>query len=370
MIPMLLLSMNLACTKAATDQVMDTGKKGTVTTDKGIAGTLTEVKPVTPKRPITEVLNLPEDQAGLVAAMEDQKTAAGATEKLVAMGPSVVPTLRDVALHGEDIGARGWAITGLQQIPGAESDKALLGIQEYGAAPELVRTWAAAARINRCADLDCVMELAPLSQQYPALGRPIRLQVEAKGQELGDLGAALKAVSSNPSLAEALTPIILAGGPEPLAQVMFSHPENEPRRLAAGYMGTLGQDQRTHMDIAKLYAYNPGAEEVIWKGGALYVPSLAWQKKEAQVLVGHLVSWHLYCDRTGLTAEKQQIYNNLQSINLHRPAGMDWPNQDTNALLVQYGKAAGRPALEKILAEHGVKDETKYQGLLDQVGRK
>lgn len=368
MIPLLLLSMNLACTKAATDQVLDTGKKATVTTDKsGNGATLTEV---TPKRPITEVLNLPEDQAGLVAAMEEKETAGAATEKLVAMGTEVVPTLRDVALHGEDIGARGWAITGLQQIPGPEAEKALLGIQEYGAAPELVRTWAAAARINRCGDLDCVMALAPLSQQYPALGRPIRLQVEAKGDQLGDLASALKAVATNPTLAEALTPIILAGGPEPLAEVMFSHPENEPRRLAAGYMGTLGQDQRLHMDIAKLYAYTPGAETVLWEGGALYVPSLTWQKKEAQVLVGHLVSWHLYCDRTGLTAEKQQIYNNLQSINLHRPAGMEWPNQDTNALLVQYGKAAGRPALEKILAEHGVKDEDKYQGLLDQVGRR
>ena len=188
MIPLLLLSMNLACTKAATDQVLDTGKKATVTTDKsGNGATLTEVTPQTPKRPITEVLNLPEDQAGLVAAMEEKETAGAATEKLVAMGPEVVPTLRDVALHGEDIGSRGWAITGLQQIPGPEADKALLGIQEYGAAPELVRTWAAAARINRCADLDCVMALAPLSQQYPALGRPIRLQVEAKGDQLGDL---------------------------------------------------------------------------------------------------------------------------------------------------------------------------------------
>ena len=29
--------------------------------------------------------------------------------------------------------------------------------------------------------------------------------------------------------------------------------------------------------------------------------------------------------------------------------------------------AAGKPALERILAEHGVKDDEKYQGLLKQV---
>ena len=370
MISLLLLSINLACNKAATEPPLDTGEKTQANVDKTRSeAILTDVSQQQPETPINAILNLPEDQAGLVLAMEEKETAGAAVEKLVAMGPQVVPTLRDVALHGQDIGARGWAITGLQQLPGPEADKALLGIQEYGAAPELVRTWAAAARINRCGELDCVMALAPLSKQYPALGRPIRLKIESKGDQLGDLASALQAVASTPTLAEALTPIILASGTGPLAGEMFTHPENEPRRLAAGYLGTLGQASGAQMDIAKLYAYTPGAEQVPWQGGALYVPGLTWDKKEAKVLSGYLVSWHLYCDRMGLTQEKQQIYNNLQSINLHRPAGWpDWPSRDTNALLVQYGQAAGRPALEKVLSEHGVKDDTKYQGLLDQVG--
>ena len=144
---LMLLSMNLACNKAATEPARDTGEKIRANQAKPESGaTLIEVSQQQPKVPINEILNLPEDQAGLVVAMEEKETAGAAIEKLVAMGPQVVPTLRDVALHGQDIGARGWAITGLQQLPGPEADKALLGIQEYGAAPQLVRTWAAAAR--------------------------------------------------------------------------------------------------------------------------------------------------------------------------------------------------------------------------------
>lgn len=359
---LLSLMIGFACTKASTDVIQDTQAQRTALPE------LTQKDPPPPPpRPLDEVVSVPEDLQGLVSALEEAETAEAAASKLTAMGPAAVPTLRDIALHGEDIGARGWAITALQQIPGAEADTALDGIYQYGAAPELVRTWAGAAIINRCADLDCVMGKASMAQQYPALKRPIRLQVEARSDSLQDIGAALVAMSQNPDLTEPLAPVVLAGGPAPLLDVMFHHADNNARRMAAGFLGTLGQDDALHMEIAKAYAYTPGADKVLWQGGALYVPSLQWQKKEAQVLVGHLVAWHLYCDRMGLVQEKQQIYNNLQSINLHRPAGMDWPNQDTNALLVQYGNAAGKQALERILAEQGVKDEDKYQSLLGQV---
>lgn len=318
---------------------------------------------------LTEVVNLPEDQQGLVQALEDGETAEAALDKLVAMGPSVVPALRDVALHGSDIGARGWAIQGLTRIDDPSADTALLGIQEYGAAPELVRTWAAAGRINRAKTLDEVLALAVLAGTYPALERPIRLKVESFSAELTDPESAIEAMLVSPELVGPLTPTVLGSGPGPVAQVMFTHENNEVRRMAAGFLGTIGtQDTKSHMEIAGLYAYTPGAEQVLWEGGALYVPSLEWKKKEAQVLAGHLVSWHLYCDLNGLVDQKNQIYNNLQSINLHRAAGWpDWPSTDTNGLLIQYGQATSKASLQKVLAEHGVADQPKYKKLLDQV---
>ena len=351
---MLTLLALTGCLRAASDQI-DTNGDAVADAPKG--------------GELVEVVNLPDDQAGLISALADAEQAQNAIPKLVAMGDDAVPALRDTALHGKDIAQRGWAIQALQQIPGQDADTALLGIQDYGQAPELVRTWAAAARINRCDDIDQVLAFAPLAQTWPALNRPIQLKVEALATELTDPGAAIAAVQMNPNLATILAPIILGGGSDPLMETMLGHDSTEVRRMAAAYLGTwAGTDNKNAMDIAKGYSYTPGAEAVIWEGGALYVPSIAWRKKEAQVLAGHLVSWHLFCDRKGLFDEKNQIFNNLQSINLHQAAGWPgWPSTDTNELLVQYGQAAGKDALAKVLAEHGVQDDEKYVNLMKQV---
>lgn len=353
------LALSLGCTRAAAD-LLDTGKSGpavVVADDDPKSGEL------------VEVINLPEDQAGLISALADADNAAQAVTKLAAMGNVAVPALRDTALHGKDITARGWAIQALSQIEGEEADTALLGIQDYGQAPELVRTWAAAARINRTQSVDEVLAFAPLAQTWPALNRPIQLKVESLASELSDPGAAIAAVQLNPNLATIMAPIILGGGADPLLEVMLHHENTEVRRMAAAYLGSwAGSDNKNAMDIAKGYAYTPGAEAVLWEGGALYVPSIAWRKKEAQVLAGHLVSWHLYCDLQGLFNEKNQIFNNIQSINLHQAAGWPgWPSTDTNELLVQYGQAAGKDALQKVLSEHGVADDEKYVKLMKQV---
>ena len=346
------------CTKAAAD-LLDTGKPEIVATAKAKKKT----------GELTRVVNLPDDQAQLAVALGEPDTAQQALDKLVAMGPSAVPTLRDVALHGDDMSARGWAVQGLAQIDDPSADDALDGIQHYTKAPELVRTWAAAGRIQRATTADEVLAMAPLANQYPALNRPIRLKLEALSGEIDDVGTAIQAVNANPDLTNILAPSILGGGHEPLMDVMFTHADTTTRRTATGYLGSwAGEDRSKAMDIARAYAYTPGAEQTLWHGGALYVPSLNWKKKEAQVLSGHLVSWHLYCDLQGDYEGKNQIFNNLQSINLHRAANWPgWPSQDTNELLVQYGQAAGKDALEKVLAEHGVADDTKYQKLLKQV---
>ena len=359
MLTPLLLTLSLSgCTKAAED-LLDTGPVEVVHASKA--------KPNGTE--LVRVVNVPDDQEGLVLALGETETAQMALDKLVAMGADAVPALRDTALHGTDMSARGWAIQGLARIDHESADTALLGIQDYGQAPELVRTWAIAARVQRTENIDEVLALAPLAAQYPALNRPLRLKMEAFAGEITDVGTAIQAVNANADLTNILAPLILAKGHEPLMDVLFNHPDTVTRRTAAAYLGTWSENERGKaMDIASGYAYTPGAEETLWNGGALYVPSIAWKKKEAQVLAGHLVSWHLYCDLAGNYEEKNQIFNNLQSINLHQAAGWPgWPSTDTNELLVQYGQAAGKQSLERVLAEHGVLDDDKYQKLLKQV---
>ena len=77
MITLLLLSINLACNKAATEPPLDTGEKTQANVDKTRSeAILTDVSQQQPETPINAILNLPEDQAGLVLAMEEKETAA------------------------------------------------------------------------------------------------------------------------------------------------------------------------------------------------------------------------------------------------------------------------------------------------------
>ena len=103
-----------------------------------------------------------------------------------------------------------------------------------------------------------------------------------------------------------------------------------------------------------------GATKVLWEGGALYVPNLSWQPTEAKLLVGHLIAWHLHCDRNGQSSEQQQVYNNLRSVQLHRPAGLSWPENDTPSLLRQWSAVAGQAALRSMLEAQGAQDNPRY----------
>ena len=106
----------------------------------------------------------------LMAALNEPETASDALDELVRRGAS--EHLAEVALTSADVGARGWAITGLVQLGDAE---ALPVIQHDTTNPELVRIWAAAGRIQ-LADRDELEELRPLTQTWPELTRPLELR--------------------------------------------------------------------------------------------------------------------------------------------------------------------------------------------------
>ena len=311
--------------------------------------------------PPPSLIELPADQQGLVAALSDGKTAEPALAKLVEMGPTVIGGLQDLATHGTDIGARGWAIQGLSRIEDPAADTALQAILVDAQSPELVRTWAAAARVARAQNLDQVLALAPLASSFPALKRPIAQKVEAYQGQLGDVGGALVAMGNDPTLQAVLAPAVIARGATPLLKVMFTHENNEARRLAAAFLGTLGQqDNKAIPQIAAAYAFDPRAQAIPWKGGALYVPQLSWDRKEAREIVRGLIAWHLYCDRKQLSAEQQQIFNNLQSVGLHRAVNFDWPQNDTRWLLAEWAKKQGSEDAFKMLEEQGVNGVQAY----------
>ncbi|MEE2828784.1 MAG: hypothetical protein VX498_06330, partial [Myxococcota bacterium] len=218
-----------------------------------------------------------------------------------------------------------------------------------------------AARIRRASTMEELAELASFASAFPALTRPLGLRATTLIDADSSTVDLLVLSEATPALQQALAEPILARGAPALLDVMFNHPTTKTRRTAAAYLGTLAaRDRSVAARVAEAYAYDPSAKKVPWSGGALYVPNLTWQAKEARLLVGHLVAWHLYCDRNGQSDEKRQVYNNLRSVQLHRPAGMPWPSDDTPELLRQWGSVVGMSAVRKMLQVQGVADNPRY----------
>ena len=306
----------------------------------------------------------------LISHLADKEKAEAAIKALVERGKKVIPLLNGIALEGNDVAQRGWAIVAMSEIGGSDVDEMLLKIHANAKQPMLVRTWAAAGRVAMSKSAEALIEKAALVQQFPALGRPIGMRLieqlsdensKASAEEI--LGVTLKV----PNLRQALAPAILALVAEKLAGVLVNASDQNVRRQAAAYLGTLAAkgDKSVAREVIKVYTFDPKTKEVAWLGGPLFLPGLRWDKENARALVGNLVAWHLWCDRNGKSSEQNQIYNNLRSISLARVAGYQVPQNNTVAWLQSWGKAVGKAEIERILKEQGVEKDPKYAGVLD-----
>jgi hypothetical protein len=300
------------------------------------------------------------DEAAALA-LENAAQRTQITEALAKQASSDIP-----------LAGRGWTIAALAAIPGQDVDELLLEIQNDPNWPLLVRTWAAAARVDRCGSAAALIEKATLISDFPALGRPISTRLIAKLQEEGDRTSVEKLLALTirmPQLQAALTPMILAQSEAELVRVMRTAKNQNVRRQAAAYLGTRaagGDAARVAAAIAEAYHFDPAATGIPWEGGPLFIPGIAWQKDPAQArrLADHLIRWMLWCDRHGRAAEQRQLHNNLRSLNLARAAGYEspgWQVADTVVWLRSWGAVVGRDQLEAILAEQQVAENPRYR---------
>ncbi len=313
-------------------------------------------------------LDLSEDFEQLVEALRADQP--GAAEALTARGDDAVPTLVKVIQGHPDLPTRGRAVHALAALPdGGETnvDLALEQLQYDTELPGIVQAWAGAARIARIDDVDTLLAMADTVAMMPALNRPYEQRLTAMSDQLEDISAALTAMATSSNLQPILAPVVLAKGPGPLLEAMLHHPSDPVRRLSAGLLGTLSQQQPgIGAVVAAAYAPDPDATVPLWDGGALYVPMLSWSKADARMLVTHLISWHVFCDVKGLNAQKNQIDNNLASIQLLDPAGFngrsEWPQRETVGLVEQWGRIHGKRAVTEVLAPWGLESDPRYNG--------
>jgi len=370
----LLLLPLLSCDPVLDDDDSSSASSGTEPTEGDSAGSGKGFRTHTPRgqhqKGVTEpkpsdddpyLKGLPSDHATLIRELGRPQSAAHARERLAALGGPVLGSLQDAALLSTDPAVQGWAIEVISHIDDEPADMILELIQKRENVSKLVRTWAAAARIQKADSIESLAELATLSQLFPALARPLGLRATALLNLDASVDELLILASATPGLREALGPAILSKGAPSLMDSVLQGADDGLRRSAASYVGALGrQGKGVAKVVATRYAFEPGAKDIPWRGGALYVPNLAWQKPEALALVSHLIEWHLYCDLKGLAGEQRQLYNNLRSIGLFRPAGLSQVPTDTHGLLHALASAAGRAPVQAMLSRHGATDNPRY----------
>ncbi len=319
-------------------------------------------------------------QDEMIAQLETSKTAQSAIKSIVANAnesdsnrETMIKKLLEVINKDESIPKRGWAIAALADIGGQDIDEYLLNIHANNSQNKVVRTWAAAARVSMTRTTNGLIEKANLIGQFPSLGRPIGMRiVEDMKVNAGDIRAnqVLEVALKVPQIAAALAPVITAFTPQELVEVMVEGDADQVRRMSAGYLGAIanqGKQEEVASSVVESLVFDAMAKDVPWKGGALFLPGISWDKPNAKQLVGELVRWMLWCDVKDKQGEKRQIHNNLRSLALARVAGYQspgWQEVDTNAWLAAWGKVVGRKGIEKILEEQDLSASGKYGEVL------
>lgn len=319
-------------------------------------------------------------QDDLIAKLESSATAQQAIKDIRAFAAEnddqreqMIESLLAVVREDDNLPKQGWAIAALAEIGGQDVDEYLLNVHANEKQKKIVRTWAAAARVSMTRTVNGLIEKANLIPQFPALGRPIGIRIVeklSKDPSNVDPEKVLAVTQKVPQLQTALAPTILALGPNKLTDVMLTSKDQNVRRLAAGYLGSLaqqGESESVAKGVAAALLFDAMDETVPWEGGPLFLPGIQWSQADARELVGHLIRWNLWCDIHGKSRELQQIHNNIRSLGLARSAGYQspgWNSVDCRAWLQAWGALMGRKEIEAILEEQGVSGDRKYSTVL------
>jgi len=295
-------------------------------------------------------------------------TSQAAVEQLVSRGDSVVPQLTVAAQTSTHMATRGWAIHCLSRIESGTATASLESLATDTEEDALVRTWAWAALIDRAGSLREIALISNQTSQFPALARPISLKATELSKQTRDIPSLLSLMTKYPALQTSLASAIMNAPPEALVDAMLTGPNQQIRRQAASYVAARGQ-QGHYQEYAEVtlseMQFRRSARKAPWAGGPLYIPSIAWNRADARMLIGELLAWAVYCEQHNQMAEHQQVLNNLRSVGLLRKAGLNVRSYSLDGYLQAWRQAAGRSAFESLLVRVGVEDQPKYQALLN-----
>jgi hypothetical protein len=311
----------------------------------------------------------------MIGDLGDAAKAEQAAERIGQLGERAVDDLLDEVVDGTDELRRGWAIVALGEIGGAAADSGLEKVHNDPTVPLMIRTWAAAARLQMAKDTDRLVALANLTWSLPGLTRPFGLRA---AELIGSPGSAAEAekalilLSRVPQLQSELASIIVAIGEKPLVGVMMTSTDTNVRSMAASYLGSIGANGGNTVARTVLAAlqFRASASAVPWSGGALFLPAIQWSTKDARSLTDRLLRWMVWAEENSQPDTARQIENNLRSAQLVNAAGYTappWGTTGVDAWLTAWSRVVGKKQITRILLQQKLTGSQRYQGLLDRL---
>ena len=271
---------------------------------------------------------------------------------------NAIPALVSVVRDDEDINRRGWAIICLQEIGGPKVANALDQIAGDGSKPPLVRTWAAAARIEDAKHFEDIQRFASLCNELPALRRPLRLRVlKLLNENEPALSAEhlLRLTAADSQLQQALAPILLKLSPADLAQLMVTADGVNIRQQAATWLATMKTQnvKGVNKAVTSALAFDKNAGTPPWGSGPLYVPGVNWSKPETVALINELTAWFIWCEANEQRDQISKITTNLNSWQLMNAAGFRSVPSNGEAWLKEWEKIVGVDAAKELMRRTG-----------------
>lgn len=310
-----------------------------------------------------------------VEKLSDDDKAPQAVSRLVEIGLDAIPFLLQKAQFGNSLTVRGWAIVALSRIqePSGYVTQQLKRIEGNTSNPELLRTWTAAAIIQRADNIDELGNRIDFLSQYPALVRPIKLKAKSfQTSQSKILKPLVTAVSKNKNLQnnDEFINFLQSFPLSNLLNLQFSLPANQGRQTIAKIVGGIarnGQTEKTCNALLDTLKFRPGEDEVPWKGGALFLPRIQYNQQQAKSVAKTLIKWIVWAKRNGRSEAINQIHNNLRSVSLARTAGYDTIRSrsgNASSWLRQWKDAFGEEEVRTILNEQNALNHSAFQRIL------
>ncbi len=311
-----------------------------------------------PSMPITLLLGLL--GVGFVLSRRNSRNHAMIAAALlcasgsVAMAREIRPESVLVATASDDAhpALQGRAIIALRDRGGFQAEQALLQIARNGRHSVLARTWAIAARFQMATKSSELFGMETLTRSLPATRRTWVTQIRklASAQTPKE---SLKMYSRVPELLAEVQTVMKSMSTQALIQEMMASPLSQIRQQAASMLGLKGDSAAR--GIAKALRFHKSAGAAPWQGGPLYLPSLAWKKKQAKQVANSLLRWMLWAEARQESGALRVAANNLMSTALAASAGYSSTSNSasytTEYWLGVWAKAYGPDAVTSALAD-------------------